>query len=290
MTPDFVAPFMPCVEIGWRISAPYWRQGYATEAAKMVLHLAFEKYGLQEVVSFTAAVNLPSIRVMEKIGLTRKVEDDFDHPNMPKDHPLARHVLYRLAAKTVRQRDAVLMEAYDLKWPMQAAEEIAKLKAMLNFPWLVDIQHVGSTAIPNLAAKPILDLTIGVTNLEEIQGLIAILLNEDYIFWEDNPDKSKLFFVKGMPPFAKQRTHHIHVMPISHPEWLLRPLFRDYLITHPEARQAYADLKHKLAALYQYDREAYTEAKTAFVRAILLKAEKLWPHLMVPTSIKTVLA
>ena len=107
MIPNFPAPFMPCVEIGWRIAAPFWKQGYATEAAIRVLHLAFEQFGLDEVVSFTAAVNLPSIGVMEKIGLTHTVKDDFDHPKLPKDDPLLRHVLYRLTAKTWQQHDAV---------------------------------------------------------------------------------------------------------------------------------------------------------------------------------------
>lgn len=95
MIPSFAAPFMPCVEIGWRLAVPFWRQGYATEAAQRVLQLAFEKYGLEEVVSFTATINLPSIRVMEKIGLTRNSIDDFNHPALAQDHPLAPHVLYR---------------------------------------------------------------------------------------------------------------------------------------------------------------------------------------------------
>ena len=96
MIPNFEAHFTPCVEIGWRIAKPYWNQGYATEAARAVLRAAFEKYNLEEIVSFTAAANKPSIRVMEKIGLRRDPKDDFFHPKLPKDHPLAKHVLYRL--------------------------------------------------------------------------------------------------------------------------------------------------------------------------------------------------
>ncbi len=126
MTPNFEAHFTPCVEIGWRIAAKYWRQGYATEAARMVLHLAFEKYGLQEVVSFTAAVNLPSIAVMKKIGLLHNPKDDFDHPKLDKTHPLSRHVLYRLTAKELQDRDAILIEPYNPEWPERAAAEIKK--------------------------------------------------------------------------------------------------------------------------------------------------------------------
>lgn len=101
--PIFKTHFTPCVEIGWRIASQYWNQGYATEAAKMVLHLAFEKYGLKEVVSFAPKVNAPSIAVMEKIGMQHDPQDDFDHPGLPKDHPLSRHVLYRLTSKKFQE-------------------------------------------------------------------------------------------------------------------------------------------------------------------------------------------
>jgi len=94
--PPYKTHFTPCVEIGWRIAAPYWNQGYATEAALAVLHAAFKKYGLSEVVSFTSTLNKPSMRVMEKIGMHHDPKDDFDHPNLAKEHPLARHVLYRI--------------------------------------------------------------------------------------------------------------------------------------------------------------------------------------------------
>ncbi len=97
--PIFTAHFTPCVEIGWRIASPHWNQGYATEAAKSLLQVAFEKYGLTEVVSFTASINKPSIRVMEKIGMIRNPADDFDHPSIAKDHRLSRHVLYRFTPR-----------------------------------------------------------------------------------------------------------------------------------------------------------------------------------------------
>ena len=95
LIPTFTAHFTPCVEIGWRIASQHWNQGYATEAAKAVLQAAFEKYDLKEVVSFTAEINKPSMRIMEKIGMIHDPLDDFDHPRLAKDHPLSRHVLYR---------------------------------------------------------------------------------------------------------------------------------------------------------------------------------------------------
>ena len=93
--PRFEAHFTPCVEIGWRLARAHWGRGYAPEAAGLALAFGFERLGLREVVSFTAAGNTKSRRVMEKLGMTRDPADDFEHPNLPPGHPLRRHVLYR---------------------------------------------------------------------------------------------------------------------------------------------------------------------------------------------------
>ena len=95
-TPAFEAHFSPCVEIGWRLASDVWGQGLATEGAQAVVRHAFENLGLNEIVSFTVPANQRSIRVMEKIGMTRDATGAFDHPSLPEAHPLRRHVLYRL--------------------------------------------------------------------------------------------------------------------------------------------------------------------------------------------------
>ncbi|MGD0732556.1 MAG: GNAT family N-acetyltransferase [Terracidiphilus sp.] len=94
--PTFDAPFMPAVEIGWRLAAGHWGSGLATEGARAVLRYAFEDLGLDSVVSFTVPQNIRSIRVMERLGMTHDPDDDFDHPRLPEGHVLRRHVLYRL--------------------------------------------------------------------------------------------------------------------------------------------------------------------------------------------------
>ena len=97
--PGFRAHFTPCVEIGWRLAAEYWNRGLATEGAQAVVRHAFDALRLDSLVSFTSEANLPSRRVMEKIGMTHDPADDFDHPNVAEGHPLRRHVLYRLRSK-----------------------------------------------------------------------------------------------------------------------------------------------------------------------------------------------
>jgi RimJ/RimL family protein N-acetyltransferase len=95
--PAFEAHFTPCVEIGWRLAYDHWGQGYASEGAKAALGFAFRELRLDEVLSFTTLANQRSRAVMERIGMSHSPEDDFDHPNLAPDHPLCRHVLYRLS-------------------------------------------------------------------------------------------------------------------------------------------------------------------------------------------------
>lgn len=87
-------PPSPAVEVGWRLAREHWGQGLAPEAARAALAYGFGQLGLTEIVSFTAEINLPSRRVMEKIGMTHDPERDFDHPRVPADSPLRHHVLY----------------------------------------------------------------------------------------------------------------------------------------------------------------------------------------------------
>ncbi|MCB0512951.1 MAG: GNAT family N-acetyltransferase [Bacteroidetes bacterium] len=94
---DFESHFTPATEIGWRLSSNHWGQGFATEGAKAVLDYAFRELKIPEIVSFTAAGNAKSIRVMQKIGLQHNEADDFNHPKLDDKSPLKRHVLYRLS-------------------------------------------------------------------------------------------------------------------------------------------------------------------------------------------------
>jgi RimJ/RimL family protein N-acetyltransferase len=94
--------FRDGVEVGWRIRSSFWGRGYAPEAARAALRVAFDDVGLDEVISFTAVINHRSRRVMEKIGLTRDLAGDFDHPSVPDGNALRPHVLYRVTAEQYR--------------------------------------------------------------------------------------------------------------------------------------------------------------------------------------------
>jgi RimJ/RimL family protein N-acetyltransferase len=96
IVPGWPAHFTPAVEIGWRLPRAAWGAGYASEAAQAVLAFAFQVLELQEVVSMTVPGNAASRRVMQRIGLQHRPQDDFDHPRVPPGHPFVRHVLYRM--------------------------------------------------------------------------------------------------------------------------------------------------------------------------------------------------
>ncbi len=104
--PSYETPFTPCVEIGWRLARHAWGRGYATEAARAAFRHGFGELGLEEIVSFTAAVNTRSIRVMQRLGMRTDPAWDFDHPKVPEAHPLRRHVLYRLGRAAFQARAA----------------------------------------------------------------------------------------------------------------------------------------------------------------------------------------
>lgn len=105
--PKFEANFTPCIEILWRMSFSRWGRGYATEAAKAIILHAFGNLKLSEIVAFTVEENRASRRVMEKLGMTYAPDENFLHPSLPKDHPLAAHVLYRVQNARASLREII---------------------------------------------------------------------------------------------------------------------------------------------------------------------------------------
>ena len=101
--PKYDLPCSPCVEIGWRLACEYWGKGYATEAARSVLEVGFDRLNLPEIVSFTATINRRSRAVMERLGMNLDAET-FEHPIVPAGHILREHVLYRLSREEWRSR------------------------------------------------------------------------------------------------------------------------------------------------------------------------------------------
>jgi GrpB-like predicted nucleotidyltransferase (UPF0157 family) len=165
--------------------------------------------------------------------------------------------------------DSIILQKYSDEWPKLAAEEIERIRSQLFKSTSWQIEHVGSTSVPGLSAKPIIDLAIQVKTIQE--GAVAVdpLESMGYSYWRDNPDIKHMFFVKGLPPQGSGRTHHVHIFESDRFKEYTR--FRDALKNNPILAKDYEKLKVELAKKFEFDREAYTKAKSNFIRSVLDK-------------------
>ena len=168
--------------------------------------------------------------------------------------------------------DEVQIVPYDPAWPGLFSMEAERLRAVLEPGQIVGIEHFGSTAVPGLAAKPIIDILIAVRSLERAKAtMIEPILALGYVYWAENPKQDRMFFVKGMPPYGERRTHHIHITELGGEMWCRRLPFRDHLRAHPEEARCYEALKRDLAGRYPTDRERYTDSKSEYVETVYRK-------------------
>jgi GrpB-like predicted nucleotidyltransferase (UPF0157 family) len=182
--------------------------------------------------------------------------------------------------RRVVQEDVAILP-YDPRWPDWFRREKAHLSRCLPADLVGRIEHFGSTAVPGLAAKPVVDLLVEVTDLEAAKTRIAPVLEAqgyDY-FWRpthgDDGPPFYAWFIKR-DPASGARTHHIHMVEPGFAEHWDRLLFRDYLIEHPRQSREYQDLKVRLAAAYPNDRVAYTKGKTEFVLRVMEEAKRFY--------------
>ena len=166
---------------------------------------------------------------------------------------------------------SIVVADYDPDWPVRFERESARIQQALG-SFAVAIEHAGSTSVPGLPSKPIIDILVGVPSLEEArQRCIEPITSLGYIYMPEYVSwlPGELFFRKGPPgPW----THHLHMMEPSHFRWETLLVFRDYLRAHPEAAQAYTDVKRGLAAASVDDIAAYRNGKTVFVDETTAKA------------------
>ena len=161
------------------------------------------------------------------------------------------------------ERGVVKLVSYTPEWKRLFEEEKARLQKAVG-EHVLDIQPLGSTAIPGMIAKPIIDIGIAVEDFEEAAVCIKPIERLGYVYRGEHGIPRRHYFVKEDP-----RTHHIHMVEINSREWHKMVLFRDYLIRHPESAQEYAALKAGLAEQFKIDREAYTDGKAPFIERVL---------------------
>jgi len=165
--------------------------------------------------------------------------------------------------------DAVEIAEFDPAWPGAYERERAAILAALG-DLVFAVEHVGSTSVPGLGAKPIIDIMIGLRDLADHARCVAPLDGLGYEYRGDGGIPGRHYFRKKLA--VGLRTHHIHMVERESDFWRRHVLFRDYLRGHPDEASAYQRLKVRLAAQFRDDRLAYTEAKSEFIEAALAKA------------------
>ncbi len=180
-----------------------------------------------------------------------------------------------MALTMIRPAPSIIVADYDPAWPQLFEEERERLQAAIG-RWTFAIEHVGSTSIPGMAAKPILDIGVALYRFEDALHCITPLVEAGWTCMGEFGIPGRIFFRKttdsprpGQAPAGSMgRTHQIHMYELTHEQFAGHLVFRDYLRSQSEAAREYQDLKVELANRYSDDVEAYAEAKGEFVRKI----------------------
>lgn len=176
-------------------------------------------------------------------------------------------------------KEEVVVVPYDPRWPEMFEQERLHLLSCLPADLIRRIEHFGSTAVPGLSAKPIVDVLVEVTSLDETQQRIVPILEAqgyDYFWRPSSGDDTPPFYAWFIKRDQNgKRTHHIHMVESQFEHWD-RLLFRDYLIEHPDVAMEYSNFKIRLADAHPGDRVAYTQAKRDFVMRVTAMAKQYY--------------
>lgn len=170
-----------------------------------------------------------------------------------------------------RQGYKIVVAEYNPLWPASFEEEKARILGLIS-PWAESVEHIGSTSVEGLGAKPIIDIMVGLRSLDDARECIPLLetIGYEYVPKHEAVMPERRYFHKGPTRFT--RTHHLHMVETRGEFWRRHLLFRDHLRTHQEAAREYYELKKGLAARFGADREAYTTAKAPFIEAVIRRA------------------
>ena len=169
-------------------------------------------------------------------------------------------------------KEKIIIKEYDPKWQALFEAESAEIMEAIGH-YVAEIEHIGSTAVPGLAAKPVVDILVGLRRLLDAQDCILPMEGMEYEYVPEFEDEfpERRYFRKTV---NGKRTHQIHMVEIGTDFWKRHLAFRDYLRTHPETASEYSDLKKELAKQFENDRKGYTNAKSNFIENVLTINDK----------------
>lgn len=168
----------------------------------------------------------------------------------------------------------VVIVAYDPEWSRLYKEEKISILAVVG-RLVFDIEHIGSTAVPGLAAKPIIDMMAGIQRSSEADELLPILASIEYTKVTPEPDNEEWFYCLGKGPHSTG--YHLHLVKYLSKHWNRHLMFRDHLRQHSDVARQYQELKIRMAQEHRSDREAYTQSKSLFIESVLREAGREAP-------------
>lgn len=239
------------------VDPDHWHRGAGGALLAAALTELREK-GWRDVVLWVLPENRPALAFYERFGFVIE-------PGIEKREERSGHRVIRLR---VGVDEPIQLVPYDPSWPGKFAKEQAALDEAIG-GWVTGIHHVGSTAVPGLDAKPIIDILVGVEGLEASWACFEPLAALGYLYAPYRADEMHWF----CKPHPSRRTHHLHLVPTDSRRFRDELAFRDRLRASPEVAEEYAALKRDLAERFANDREAYTDAKAGFIRRVLKTVE-----------------
>jgi GrpB-like predicted nucleotidyltransferase (UPF0157 family) len=162
-----------------------------------------------------------------------------------------------------KNKRTVKVVLHDPEWEQKFKNEAKKIKKIFK-EILVDIYHIGSTAVPTIKAKPIIDIMMEVKDINKVDSYNKQMEELGYVALGEYGIPKRRFFQKG----GSKRTHHVHIFEKGNPQIKRHIDFRDYLISHPKVAGEYSRIKEKLAKKYRYDIDKYQEGKESFIKKI----------------------
>jgi GrpB-like predicted nucleotidyltransferase (UPF0157 family)/RimJ/RimL family protein N-acetyltransferase len=252
----------------------YAGEGYMSAGLKLVLNKIFTDIKLHRLEANILPEDIKSIQLVKNNGFRYEGYSPRSLKLNGQWRGLERwaitHEDYIKNSDDLLKKDHVKIVAYNSDWPNQAQVEINKLRTTLPDDKILDIQHVGSTAIRGISTKPIINIQMAVKSLDDIKELaIANFQKNGYEYWYDSPDQKRLFFIKGMPPYGEKRTHHVYIVELDSDYWRNRILFRDFLNSHPDVAKEYDKLQIQLAKIYLNDPDKFSKEKTEFIKNVI---------------------
>lgn len=239
------------------VDPDHWRQG----AGSAMLAVALEelnKSGWQDVILWVLPENRAALAFYDRFGF--EVE-----AGVEKREERSGHLVVRLRAALADSDEPIEVVPYDPRWPGRFEEERDALDEAIG-DWVTGgVHHVGSTAVPGLGAKPVIDILAGVDSLEASRACFGPLARLGYLYAPYCAEEMHWF----CKPHPRRRTHHLHLVPAGSGRFRDELAFRDALRASPDLAKAYAAAKHRLAASFKHDREGYTAAKATFIHEAL---------------------